>query len=177
MQRIPLRSQKGEIREYAIVSDEDYDYLNQWRWCLHIKGYAMRNQTRKGHGGHRCILMHRAVLERKLGRELAGGEYADHLNRQKLDNQRHNLRIATVSENNMNRAGIGASRYLGVFHSGKPNGKQWRVQIRHDGDQLHIGSFVKEDAAALFYDAYAIIHKIGTPLNFPETWGLKFGDD
>jgi HNH endonuclease len=84
---------------HAIVDDEDYSYLVQWKWCFARSangelGYAMRSDYSSGKS--KTVLMHRVVLERTLGRELT--REAIHRNGNRLDNRRSNLRGATPSQ-------------------------------------------------------------------------------
>lgn len=81
-------------------SPEDAD-LSAITW-LGVNDYARRNHVRA----------HRVVLERKIGRPLVDGELTDHINRDKLDNRRENLRIADKSVNAVN-TGIRADNSTG----------------------------------------------------------------
>ena len=83
--------------KYTIVDDEDYKYLNQWKWRLHSKGYAYRNEKRIKNHTRKGILMHRQIMKLNSQKEI------DHINRNKLDNRRENLRFATVQQNIFNR--------------------------------------------------------------------------
>src|SRR5581483_11702928 len=80
------------------VSDEDYDYLNQWTWHIshsndNSVGYA--TNTIKG-------LMHHVILER-MGSIIKINMEADHKDRDHFNNQRENLRIVTLSISKHNR--------------------------------------------------------------------------
>lgn len=70
------------------VSQEDLAFLSQWAWSLNNAGYA---RSSKGY-------MHRIILER-MGVNMQN-LHTDHINRDKLDNRRSNLRAVTASENN-----------------------------------------------------------------------------
>lgn len=91
---------------YAKVSDEDFDYLSQWKWCASresrdTKWYAIRwSQTSEHKDGARFkIRMHRAVYEQMLGGAIPLGMVIDHDNNDSLDNQRHNLQMLTQQQN------------------------------------------------------------------------------
>lgn len=102
MKRIPLRNRFKEIIAYALVDDEDFDWLNQSRWCLSSHGYAIRNVPTPERGIiGRHIAMHRELLDLKFGDPRQG----DHVNRDRLDNRRCNLRVATHAENMQNTKG------------------------------------------------------------------------
>lgn len=96
--------------------------------------------------------MHRIIIERAIGRTLLSNELTDHINRNRLDNRRSNLRVATVRENAMNSdRQRSVSGYLGVAQYTN----RWRAIIRC-GTQLYIGLFDDADTAAWFYDQWAI---------------------
>lgn len=78
---------------------------------------------------------------------LISGKYSDHLDRNPLNNRRHNLRIATLKENarNVSVNSKNTSGFIGVSMY-KDTGK-WRAYITVDGKQINLGSFEnKEDA-------------------------------
>jgi len=87
-------------RQYAIVDDEVFEYLSQWKWKTTPPkdgghGYAVRNTRRGGKNG--TLYMHRVVIGE------TGGLPVDHINHDSLDNRRANLRAVTVAENTANR--------------------------------------------------------------------------
>lgn len=133
----------------ALVSDCDYHYLMQWRWCF--------SKHRSGKGGYavrieclprqRTILMHKVVAARK---GLAGE--IDHRDQNKLNNQRSNLRLATRKQNSANRGRNcnNTSGYKGVsWHA--PRGK-WRAYIAVDGWQHHLKLWKSKREAARAYN-------------------------
>lgn len=137
---IPLT--QGKV---AIVDDEDYSMLSQYRWFLHTTGCAIRHF---GHGrkDRRMIRMHREIMN--APKELQ----VDHINGDKLDNRRSNLRLATNSQNQMNcRKRYGNdSKYKGVCWHWQNS--KWRANIKIDGKQTHLGLFLNEIDAAKAYD-------------------------
>lgn len=94
----------GPIRGYAFVDDEDLDWLTQWNWSL-IDGYAARG-VQLGDGRQRLLRMHRAILELEFG----DPRQADHINRDRLDNRRSNLRVVTHAQNCQNMPAQSSSR-------------------------------------------------------------------
>ena len=85
--KIPLNGSR-----VTIVDDEDRD-LECYRWQHLNSDYA------GAHVDGRTQLMHRIILERMLDRSLVGNEQADHINGDKLDNRRSNLRLASPKLN------------------------------------------------------------------------------
>jgi hypothetical protein len=138
---------KGQV---ALVDDEDYLWLNQWKWHTH-KGYS-KNYARRfdySQGKKIGIFMHSFILKMTNSKFMG-----DHENGNGLDNQRHNLRIATKSQNAKNKTSAknSSSKYLGVsWHKIK---KKWTVIINN----VYIGDYKNEIEAALAYNEAAKIH-------------------
>jgi hypothetical protein len=161
---IPLSKGKytSTINRFTIVDSTDYDWLNQWRWS-YSNGYAIRSKRIGKRTDNKQIyfLMHRQILNAPIGKEV------DHINGNKLDNRRCNLRLCSHKENlrNHQRKKIGCSSiYKGVCFV-KRN-KNWRVQIWVDYKAIWIGSFKTEKEAALAYNNAAIkYHKEFARLN------------
>jgi len=143
----------------ALVDDEDYEYLNQWKWTTNKLGktyYALRTINRKDH--QECILMHRVIMSTPIDQQV------DHFNHNGLDNQKINLRNCSRSENLMNITPRGTSKYLGVSYCSRY--MHYRAQIRINGKPKHIGYYKNEIEAALAFDAMAIQRGIKINLNF-----------
>lgn len=90
----------------ALVSDEDYDRLSQYKWQASKKNsygkdyfYATRSSYDKETKKTGMIYMHREIVTDTDGRFMV----VDHRNGNTLDNQRDNLRPATRRENILNR--------------------------------------------------------------------------
>lgn len=153
---IPLT--KGQI---ALVDDEDYDFLMQWKWFYNNGGYAVRAD--RSTGKYATVYMHRVVTG------ATSSQIVDHINRNKLDNQRSNLRFATVRINNQNRPADrdSTSPFKGV-HWYARDGK-WHAQIRAYGRTTHLGYFDNPTDAARAYDERAReIYGPNCFLNFPD---------
>jgi hypothetical protein len=133
----------------ATIDDEDFEILSKYSWSLSNKGYAYRTDAGKG----RHIFMHRDLIPCKDYPE----EEIDHINRNKLDNRKSNLRICTKSQNLMNKPAQSnnTSGYKGV--SKKKDRNKWQSQISVDGRLNYIGSFNTAEEAAEAYDRVAKI--------------------
>jgi hypothetical protein len=87
------------------------------------------------------------------------GMVVDHINGDRLDNRRANLRFCTLAQNKQNSRPYrgGTSRYKGVSwkRTGKGTGK-WLARIRVDGKDIHLGFHKEEEEAAKAYDTAAI---------------------
>ncbi len=146
MKKIPLT--QGQA---AIVDDEDYEWLMQWKWTIDKRNhtfYAIRRSSCKL--GKRKIFMHREIL----GLTKGDGKQTDHKNHNGLDNRRINIRICTGSQNQHNqKKQKGNSKYKGVCWNKYK--KKWQAQIEHNNQCFYLGSFLKEIDAAKAYDKKA----------------------
>lgn len=138
---IPVKASKRHT-VFALVSPEDYERFAHYRWYL-LDGYARRAAPRKIRGPQRGHLMHREIL----GLEHGDPRQTDHINHDRLDNRRENLRVASARDNRCNAAPRGGtSAFRGVSWY-KPGGV-WRAQATIDGVKHYLGSFTDEDVAA-----------------------------
>lgn len=141
--------------KFAQVDDEDYDYLNQWKWCANKKPnenyYAVRRASIL-QGETKEIRMHRIIMKTPDGME------CDHINHNGIDNQKSNLRNCTHGQNMKNRTSAknASSKYLGVYWY-KVN-KKWRATISINGKVTHLGTFKTEIEAAKAYNIMAEKH-------------------
>ncbi len=138
----------------ALVSDQDSDLL-KYRWWK-TQGYPATRINRI------FTYQHRIILERILGRKLLHGEYTDHINRNRLDNRRENLRIATNSENlrNRDKRANTSSNYIGVtyFTNASKRVKRWKAYIKLGKKQHTVGYILTEIEAARARDVAARKH-------------------
>lgn len=89
----------GTIKEY-LVDAVDVEYLSQWRWSWRC-GYAARSRRSSDPVGNRWVHLHREVISR-MGLSVPEGFCVDHINRDKTDNRRQNLRVVNRSDNGKN---------------------------------------------------------------------------
>jgi hypothetical protein len=140
---IPLS--QGKI---TLVDDEDYDYLNQWKWTYFTNSnceYAARNQDKK------AILMHRVILGDPF---CNNGLDTDHINRDGLDNRKINLRFCTHQQNQWNRGKFknNKSGFIGVYYE---RGK-WRASSRANHTHTFIGYFDTAEEASQAYKQFVL---------------------
>jgi hypothetical protein len=152
---------------FAQVSDKDYAHLNTFKWCAHKVNntyYAERATARDANGKQRMIKMHRVIMDVTDGRIKV-----DHINGDGLDNQRPNLRVASTSQNGMNRRKhkTATSIYKGVcWHI---RDLKWVAQIKADGRYHSLGYYDNEREAAEAYDSAAqALYGQYASLNFPQ---------
>jgi len=139
MKTIPLT--RGAV---AIVDDEDFERVAALTWQKSGAGYAVHGQRR--------MMMHRFVLG-----DFDTTRDVDHINRNKLDNRKANLRIVSRSVNRQNadkprRATPPSSRFIGVTWKRTC----WYVQICVEWKKKSGGYFHDEVAAAKKYDELAL---------------------
>ena len=145
----------------AKVDDEDFEMLSHWSWSLCGK-YAARKVKRGGKT--RGIYMHRQIMLPDPDQQV------DHINGDRFDNRRRNLRLATSSQNNINRHDLRAdktSRYRGVTWYKRCG--CWDMQIRSAGARRVHSYHQDEVDAALAYDVAALsLHGEFAKTNFLE---------
>ena len=143
--------------ETIMVDKADYVYLNQFTWRLN-RGYAVTNVKGKKVYMHRMIL---GITDSKI--------QTDHINHNKLDNRRYNIRACSIRQNLKNRKKQPncTSIYKGVSLCSTTN--KWVSSITHNYKKMHLGTFVCEKEAAEAYDEAAKkYHKEFCNLNFPK---------
>ena len=136
--------------EFAIVDNEIFDELNNYKWH-YACGYARRNK-RLENGKRKIVNMHREMMNTPDGFE------TDHINGDRLDNRRSNLRIVTKHENQRNaKARKGKSRFKGVsfYKTKRHKTGYWIARIQVNGTAKRLGYFKNEKEAAVAYDQAA----------------------
>lgn len=123
---------KGHL---VLFDDDDFDLVAKYSWWLTPQGYACTKINKKTTSMHRLIM------------NFPDTDCIDHVNRNKLDNRKSNLKPCSDSENQRNRPTLKgkSSRFRGVSAR---NGK-WQVVIRVGGKLTWMGSFLTEEEAGL----------------------------
>lgn len=147
----------------AIVDVECAPLLAGRRWRIASHGYAVAG------GGNARVYMHRIVTGAAPGTEI------DHVNGDRLDNRRANLRPCRHVDNQKNRhhRGWGSSSFRGVSWCRRK--RRWRATVGVDGRHVHVGYFRLEiDAARARDEAAARLHgqqrrrgRVGRPRRLP----------
>lgn len=143
MRLIPLTQGK-----FAIVDDEDYEYLSQFKWYAGKSRktyYAQRGAWIDGE--LKTVKMHHVIMGKKPG------FVVDHINGNGLDNRRENLRLVTPRQNLQNRHITRTSQYPGVCW--RKDTRKWNAWIRIGKRNVNLGSFNDEYQAFLAYK-YAV---------------------
>ena len=143
---------------YAYVDAADYEPLSRWTWHME-GGYAARIENGK------LILMHREIMQPPRGM------LVDHIDGNKPNNCRRNLRVCTHAENGRNkrRQGGSSSMYKGVFYIREA--QKWGASCFYRGEPAWLGRFDTEVEAARAYDRKAVeLFGPFARLNFPREW-------
>lgn len=156
MKQLPLHGRHG-VGHFAVVDDTDYPEVSGYRWHRTDRGYVCRSGDRSG----TRIPLHRHLLIPPPDMEV------DHINGDKLDNRRANLRICTHQQNVRNAPRISRSGYRGVQRV-TTRTPTWYAHIAVNGKKRYLGSFSTPMYAARAYDKAAKqLHGEFGILNFP----------
>lgn len=156
MKFIPLSGRLGS-GTCALVDDEYHVMLSQFRWRW-TSGYAVSGYYEgSSHKTRKWISapMHRVVMNAEHG------QIIDHVNGNRLDNRKCNLRLVTNQENLRNmrvdarKTSLSTSRFKGVARRARFS-PSWAAKIMVDYKFLSLGSFKCELAAALAYNTAAL---------------------
>jgi hypothetical protein len=120
----------------GVLVDPEFEYLaHEYSWYLHNK-YVVGRKIIEGK-------VYRAYLHRLvLG---VTSDRADHINRNRLDNRRCNLRIATQAENGQN-LGIRSDNRSG-YRGVRWDGKRWLAQATIKGEVVFRARFSSKEEA------------------------------
>lgn len=111
--------------EYHTKLDDDApSEITTTKWYLHSAGYAVNSKRQ---------YLHHFVMKPEKGYDI------DHINRDKLDNRKSNLRLVTRSENRIN-TGKQVNNTSGHKNITK-EGNSWRVQFQINKEYIRLGSF------------------------------------
>lgn len=141
-----------------------WELYQQYTWAPSNSGYLSRKQWlgENLRPRMRTVYYHREFLG------AGGGEIVDHINRDRLDNRRSNLRIVSqeINVRNGRKMRNTSSVYKGVAWA--PREQKWRAYIRLNGRQRSLGYYNTQVEAAKAFDQ-AVREHFGEKvyLNFP----------
>lgn len=133
----------------ALVDDAAYEWLSQWKWT-YIKPRNVEYAYRKDRGGNnKNIYMHKQILQPPPGMK------TDHKDNNGLNNQRHNLRVCTNSQNlgNMPLYSNNTSGYKGV--TWRSDIHKWCASIGTGKKRTYLGYFLNLPDAVNAYNSAA----------------------
>lgn len=134
------------------VDDEDYEFLNQFKWHTTSRGYAARRvhyPSSYKSQVNMTFLMHRILTF------AIDGIQVDHINGDKLDNRKENLRLCNNSQNHMNKGvqSNSTTGYKGVSFE-KSIGR-YRAYCNFNGKRYNLKTFKTPEEAAQAYNTKA----------------------
>src|SRR5690349_12576450 len=140
--------------QQTIVDEIDGDFI-QYIWKFAGAGYVCRRLPGTKYYAESKYL-HREIMERILGEPIPDNLEVDHVNLDKLDNRRENLRLVTHHENTLNK-GVrkgNKSGYRGVSMSYRIG--KWRARLKYKGKEICFGnSFdTPEEAYQAFLEGF-----------------------
>ena len=156
---MPIYFSREEKRRFAedrgiLVDPEDVWLLEEYTWHVNNTGYACTNIV-FSFGGEgvrirKTTLLHHCIV----GQPVWGWEEIDHINQDRIDNRRSNLRYVTKSQQNINTSReFAASGYRNIYE----RGGMFFVVIRRNGKMHHLGSYENLDEAVAERDEW--LHK------------------
>ena len=138
---IKLQGKQGN-RKITIINDADYSIVGDKIWLMDSKGYVYQGK-RKG----KRLFLHQFIM----GDYPKGFTQIDHINGNKADNRRSNLRFCNNRENHLNLRAYknNKSGFKGVqWHK---QGKKWQARIYLDKKAYYLGLYDTAEEASKAY--------------------------
>lgn len=146
---VDLYNKDCDVIAQAIIDTEDIEKIRYTKWKLSASGYAMN--TPKFTGGNK-----------HMSREILGTtEFVDHINHNRLDNRKSNLRIVTRAQNQMN------VNYKGISNMA---GGKFGAHIKINQKGINLGTYIFEEEAlfARWYAETVLFKEFRYPKDKPE---------
>lgn len=145
--KIPLHGHRGVFYGWSVIDLDDLPAVSPIAWTLGSNGYAVGRPA--GHGG--AIALHRFIV---YGLEKGG--VTDHINGDRLNNRRLNLRECTPKQNARN-TGLAKNNTSGFKGVRLTKHGKWNARIMVDRKNVHIGNYETRAEAAAAYDSAALM--------------------
>ena len=143
-----MKKIKLNLGKFTLIDDQDFDLINKKKWFVSSNGYVVGNF--RVNKKNKTVLLSRYLLNPPKDLTI------DHINRNKLDNQRGKLRIVNYSINNHNQRirKNNTSGFTGVFKEKRNKKKEsWHAEIRlNNGIREYLGTFQNAKEASLAYE-------------------------
>lgn len=126
---------------YFLIDEEDYDKIKNYSWYINTSGYVAITPAFRGKTDNKENLLHRYLIS--PGKE----NVVDHINHNRLDNRKHNLRICNTMQNNQNSIirMNNTSDIIGIWYDNK--NEKWASEIRVNKKKIWLGRYHnKKDA-------------------------------
>jgi hypothetical protein len=153
MGKLVIKS-KAHGTHAVLYDDEDEHIIKAYTWRI-LWGKTQKQPCvtgRKKGASNKSIYVHRAIMNPP------DDLFVDHINLNRLDNRRCNLRIATKAQNNRNVSlrKDNTSGYKGISLNKRAIKNPWEVSIAVMGKNIHIGCYPTKEQAALAYNKAAL---------------------
>lgn len=128
----------------SVVDDDIFEFVKNIKWHLNKAGYICYSKN------NNKVFLHRLIAN------TPDGYVTDHINGNKLDNLRSNLRVTTDKYNRINSGmrSDNSSGFRGVWY--RKNRKRWQSEIKIDGKKYSLGCYSTPEEAASAYNKKAI---------------------
>lgn len=148
--------------EKLLLSPEDEHLRHAYPWVINVHGYFVRYWQEDGKTRaeqlHRHILKFPITTKGSRGRPVGGQIVVDHINGNRIDNRRENLRIVTQIENSQhNSNGTNLSGFRGV----RPNGNRWQAFAKINYKFHALGTYDTPEEAAKVSEEFRRNHYKG----------------
>jgi hypothetical protein len=138
-----------------LLDAEDYEYYKKWNWGINSSGYARRTHYDPLTKKQRTLLLHKDITCTDRSQTI------DHINGNKLDNRKCNLRITSNSNNIQRkrytkRAVFINLSFIGIEPDPKAKQDRYYVRITKNGLRFNFGYYFNPEEAAAVYDKAAM---------------------
>lgn len=148
MALIPVRDH--DLTLFTLVDEEDKLRIGNHKLSVAGHGYVQISPCK----GCPSVLLHRWIM----GCKVRDGRIVDHINRDRLDNRRDNLRIVSPSESSSNVTGRAVSGFRGVYpqRSGR-----WQAKAKYKGVVYYLGTYDTPEEAAQVSQDWRSVNMLG----------------
>ncbi len=134
----------------TLVNEEDFLFLVGYNWRLSATGYVVCSNGYVDNLNNKYL---HKIIAKRMNLDLSNE--IDHIDRDRLNNQRNNLRPATSSQNSANsKANVrNTSGYKGVHW--RKERRKWQAKIQVEGERIYLGNFDTPEEASEAYNQAA----------------------
>lgn len=125
-----------------ICDKDDYDIVKRYYWKFDNNGYLRAAALKNGYNEHKTfVMLHRLILN------CTESEIVDHINGDRSDNRRSNLRKCTNSQNSMNRHTTAHNKCGKVGVTYRAHQNKYEAYIYVNGKNIYLGRYIDKDDA------------------------------
>lgn len=143
--------------EKILIDDDDYAKFGKYKVSidkrLRVKIYLKKHYD----GQNRYVFLHRIIMgvsDKKI--------QVDHINGNRLDNRKENLRLCSNHQNHLNKSKTSRNKsgYKGVsfFKSSGKRLKPWCAEATFHGKKKHLGYYSTAEQASNAYESFCKEH-------------------